>query len=510
VGAGVIQVETGVAYSRSGSGASKDAAWTTPSLLRIGIGSVLELRLESELATVDASAPGVGGGSGVSDVSLGLKWHAADAVGLRPSTGVLVHVDLPTGSPRLRGTGLRPSLRLSGEWELPGGVGVGALSSAELFDPATEQWTLTGSLEAAWSAPGAARLPDGRVLLAGGFGADFKETDRTALFDPAIGLWTAGGGLNTARFSHTTTMLPDGRVLYQRWEYVDRSQVDYHHLWTANPDGSHQMVFYGNMHPGVVMIDALPIPGTKKVVASFSPGHGRREHAGTIQVVDATAGPDQKGFTRPISQGGDFRDPFPISEDCFLVARGRSILLMDGQGVTTPLYMLPAADAEADPDMEAFLAPFVDELNAYTGEVIGETLTDLDALNAYTEETGAANLQVDATKWAAEQAGYDVDFHLSGAMSNKFIPAGELTVGDMFTLMPYENALVVYRLNGPQIKTVLDECTDGDGVSMMSRHQTHDLGQRGIRRNRVHAPAHQVLDRQLRSDLDVVALDDAQ
>ena len=79
---------------------------------------------------------------------------------------------------------------------------------------------------------------------------------------------------------NTPWPLPDGRLLYTRWEYVDRSQVHYHHLWTANPDGTGQMIWYGNLHPGIVMIDAKPIPGSDKVVASFSPGHGQREHAG--------------------------------------------------------------------------------------------------------------------------------------------------------------------------------------------------------------------------------------
>ena len=37
---------------------------------------------------------------------------------------------------------------------------------------------------------------------------------------------------------NTPWPLPDGRILYTRWEYVDRSQVDFHHLWTANPDGT--------------------------------------------------------------------------------------------------------------------------------------------------------------------------------------------------------------------------------------------------------------------------------
>ena len=90
----------------------------------------------------------------------------------------------------------------------------------------------------------------------------------------------------SANLEHDNTPwpLPDGRVLYQRWEYVDRSQVDYHHLWTTNPDGTKQMVFYGNMHPGILMIDAKPIPDSNKVVAIFSPGHGRREHEGHITV----------------------------------------------------------------------------------------------------------------------------------------------------------------------------------------------------------------------------------
>ncbi|MBC7337401.1 MAG: PD40 domain-containing protein, partial [Clostridia bacterium] len=71
---------------------------------------------------------------------------------------------------------------------------------------------------------------------------------------------------------NTPWMLPDGRVLYMRWEYVDRSQVHFHHLWTMNPDGTFQTVFFGNMYGGVAMLDAKPIPNTNKVVVSWSPG----------------------------------------------------------------------------------------------------------------------------------------------------------------------------------------------------------------------------------------------
>ena len=146
---------------------------------------------------------------------------------------------------------------------------------------------------------------------------------------------------------NTPWVLPDGRILHQRWEYIDRSQVGYHHLWTMNPDGTNQMIYYGNQNPSTVMIDAKPIPGTQKVVVSFSPGHGRKEHAGTITIVDPGAGPDARPNARAVSRGGDFRDPYALAEDCFLVASEQGILVMDGSGHTTVLYDLPAADKRA-------------------------------------------------------------------------------------------------------------------------------------------------------------------
>jgi mono/diheme cytochrome c family protein len=147
---------------------------------------------------------------------------------------------------------------------------------------------------------------------------------------------------------NTPWPLPDGRLLYTRWEYVDRSQVHYHHLWVANPDGTAQMTWYGNLHPGIVMIDAKPIPGSDKVVASFSPDHGLREHAGRISIVDPTAGPDAQSFARPVSRGNQFRDPWAFSEDCFMAALGPALVVMDKTGAQKEIFKLPEADIRAD------------------------------------------------------------------------------------------------------------------------------------------------------------------
>jgi hypothetical protein len=160
---------------------------------------------------------------------------------------------------------------------------------------------------------------------------------------------------------HRPAMLPDGRVLYTRWEYVDRAPQKFHSLWTMNPDGTNQMVFFGNaVSPAgqyFVMIDALPIPGSDQIVSVFSPGHGNRESAGDIMVVNAKAGPDDWTRVRQISPlrptdgrwpgggGGSgrvgFRDPWPLAPDCFLAAEHRSLLLLDAEGNTEEIYRGP-------------------------------------------------------------------------------------------------------------------------------------------------------------------------
>ena len=142
---------------------------------------------------------------------------------------------------------------------------------------------------------------------------------------------------NNAEQENTPWMLPDGRILYTRWEYVDRNQLLFHHLWNVNPDGTSLMVYFGNQHNGLAMLDAKPIPGTDKVVACFSPRHGRPEHMGPITIVNTSNGPDDMQMARAVSKQ-HFRDPYALSENLFLVADEKGIYLLDGAGQTQPIY----------------------------------------------------------------------------------------------------------------------------------------------------------------------------
>ncbi|MCX6033252.1 MAG: 5'-nucleotidase C-terminal domain-containing protein [Chloroflexi bacterium] len=116
-----------------------------------------------------------------------------------------------------------------------------------------------------------------------------------------------------------------------------------------------------------------------------------------------------------------------------------------------------------DPAIKAIVDPYIAALTTYTQTVIGQTTAPIDALKAFTQETNGANLQADASVFELKQHGIVPDFHLSGAMTNQKVasnatPANPTTlaVQDMFTLMPYENSLLMLSMNGPQLKAVLE------------------------------------------------------
>ena len=89
------------------------------------------------------------------------------------------------------------------------------LASTESFDPDTGTWSAAGTLMAARTAHTATLLADGRVMLAGGsaFGGHGEAMRAVELYDPANGTWTATKRMLDARWGHTATLLPDGRVL---------------------------------------------------------------------------------------------------------------------------------------------------------------------------------------------------------------------------------------------------------------------------------------------------------
>ena len=135
VGKGRLQLETSVQWDRL-RGDSRERSLTTPTLLRIGVGESTELRFETDGRSVaHADDPDKGTrrvSAGYADTAIGVKWHLKDQQDSQPSMGVLLHADLPSGSRGLRGHGVRPSLRLAAEWDLPQDMSFGVMPGVAL------------------------------------------------------------------------------------------------------------------------------------------------------------------------------------------------------------------------------------------------------------------------------------------------------------------------------------------------------------------------------------------
>jgi Galactose oxidase, central domain len=139
-----------------------------------------------------------------------------------PASGKFV----PTGNLNVARAGPSSTLLGNGKVLVAGGVyytGVipytavaHYLASAELYDPSTGTFTLTGSLHTARDGQSATVLKDGNVLLAAGQNdntQNYGYLSSAELYNSATGKFSVTGSLNTPRFLHTAHLLASGQVL---------------------------------------------------------------------------------------------------------------------------------------------------------------------------------------------------------------------------------------------------------------------------------------------------------
>ena len=199
-------------------------------------------------------------------------------------------------------------------------------------------------------------LPDGGIIYASSKAHRYTPCNANNVGN----LWRCDGdGSNQRRLTNGMDadrypwVLPDGRIVFSRWDYVHRPREAYFALWTLNPDGTGQNVINGNSkfydlgYPGY----AKPIPGSSRLVSTIAWVHSLH---GMIATVDPLVGPDDyksiqitslgnppttldfinnvacrpaphsySKFTGPdgrsLRHHFEWADPYPISEDCFLV-----------------------------------------------------------------------------------------------------------------------------------------------------------------------------------------------
>lgn len=95
---------------------------------------------------------------------------------------------------------------------LGGWVGQSASATTEIFDPGTGNSIAGPHMLGPRDSATVVQLPDGKILIAGGFDGNALRVD-AEIFDPATSQMRKVGSLNQARSGATGTILPDGRVL---------------------------------------------------------------------------------------------------------------------------------------------------------------------------------------------------------------------------------------------------------------------------------------------------------
>jgi hypothetical protein len=159
----------------------------------------------------------IAGGCNGTDFACVTTWASAElydpASGTFTATGSM-------GVPRQYHTA---TLLPTGKVLIAGGAPCGECitwASAELYDPATGTFSPTGSMHVGRALPTATLLPTGKVLIAGGC-ARIAEScwpatsalTSTELYDPATGTFSLSGSMSTPRGQHVAALLHTGQVL---------------------------------------------------------------------------------------------------------------------------------------------------------------------------------------------------------------------------------------------------------------------------------------------------------
>jgi Kelch motif len=127
----------------------------------------------------------------------------------------------PTGSMTVARFRHTATLLQNGKVLVVGGVPADSsnpTATAEVYDPATGSFSVTGSMTTVREEHTATLLADGKVLIVGGESlvagsSDLQATATAEVYDPSTGSFSITGSMTAARNSHTATLLPSGHVL---------------------------------------------------------------------------------------------------------------------------------------------------------------------------------------------------------------------------------------------------------------------------------------------------------
>lgn len=124
-------------------------------------------------------------------------------------------------------------------------------------------------------------------------------------------------------------------------------------------------------------------------------------------------------------------------------------------------------DKKLDPDFSALIDEYTASVSYKMEEVIGNCP---QAIRKGTPESPLYNLTGDALIWMAKEfmdVDADVSLYNSGGLRAE-ISAGNLTVGDVYAVYPFDNVLSIITLKGSDLKTMFNYVASNNGLPVNS------------------------------------------
>jgi uncharacterized repeat protein (TIGR02543 family) len=144
------------------------------------------------------------------------------------------------------------------------GDGSGHITNAELYDPAGNSWSPAVTLGTGREAHSATLLPNGKVLIVGGFGDNLSFLATAELYDPVNDSWSpANSLLGAGRYGHTATLLANGKVLVAGGHNLDGNLT----ITELYDPAGNSWSPAGNLNTGRSLHTAILLPNGKVLVA---------------------------------------------------------------------------------------------------------------------------------------------------------------------------------------------------------------------------------------------------
>lgn len=118
-----------------------------------------------------------------------------------------------------------------------------AAHGAQVYDAARARFSALPRMVTLRHSHSATLLANGKVLIAGGFGPDETPMTGAELFDPSTGTFSATGSMRAARAGHVAVSLADGRILLAgglgpEWTFLASAELYDPANGTFSPTGS--------------------------------------------------------------------------------------------------------------------------------------------------------------------------------------------------------------------------------------------------------------------------------